>query len=44
MIQGLLELLRADALLLQEEFADAFDDGYHFEVVGGATVACPVRR
>jgi exonuclease SbcC len=28
----------------QEEFADAFPDGYRFEVVAGATVTQPVRR
>jgi DNA repair exonuclease SbcCD ATPase subunit len=28
----------------QEEFADAFSDGYHFEIEGGTTVARPFHR
>ena len=28
----------------QEEFADAFPDGYRFEIIDGATVARPFHR
>jgi hypothetical protein len=28
----------------QDEFADAFPDGYRFEILGGTTVAEPFHR
>ena len=38
---------RLDRIILvshQEEFADAFRDGYHFEIRDGTTVAEPFHR